>query len=512
MTSSGRFIARRDDAGRVELRPEPLRCRVRLGGLIASDDHALDATFTFSVLALNDRAEREMLAEAFLTDKTIATADDVASHFAAGLTEAAARVVKAQPAEHWTSDAARDDLIAALREAAKPIAFASGVDVLPPFELSLGSQTLQREKLETMSRRLAEKRAEGQAQHVQRAADLLKQFQSLRDAAPGLSPGAILDRVVPADRGSMLETLLLASAGETTSLLYAVAGPNLLRMDPRKFPMHADVIPLPGDLGPARSVQAGELDGRAGLLVGAQTGVLFIDPREPGSVTQFNDSEMTSQLGFNSVALIGERVWASHSDAGVVAWDLDRREAPAVTLRTAGAKNLVSFDHNRAIFSAGHDVFIATPDGQSRWLDLPPAAAVIFIAVDDQAITLARADGHVQRIDRATLKPMSNDRRCGETTSSALLPWLGTNRILLATADGPVCCVGADDALTTQFVSSHRGVRALAAAPDTVAGLSADRQRIVLWKSWDARQPAAEFHIAAIARHRAADLCFATTG
>src|SRR5687767_4723766 len=107
MTSSGRFIARRDDAGRVELRPEPLRCRVRLGGLIASDDHALDATSTFSVLALNDRAAREMLAEAFLTDKTIATADDVASHFAAGLTEAATRVVKTQPAEHWTSDAAR---------------------------------------------------------------------------------------------------------------------------------------------------------------------------------------------------------------------------------------------------------------------------------------------------------------------------------------------------------------------------------------------------------------------
>src|SRR5688500_9754951 len=210
MTSTGRFIARRDDSGRIELRPDALRCRLRLSALHSSDDHTVDATFTFSALALTDRAEREMLAETFLTDKTIATADDVAAHFSPALRDAAARAIKTQPAEHWTTDPARNDLIAALREAAKPIAFACELDVLPPFDIAIESHSLQREKLEAMQRRLVEKRTEGQAQHVQRAAELLKQFQSLRDAAPGLSPGEILDRVSPTDRANMLETLLLA--------------------------------------------------------------------------------------------------------------------------------------------------------------------------------------------------------------------------------------------------------------------------------------------------------------
>jgi len=52
-------------------------------------------------------------------------------------------------------------------------------------------------------------------------------------------------------------------------------------------------------------------------------------------------------------------------------------------------------------------------------------------------------------------------------------------------------------------------MRAVAACGDLVAGLSADRQRIVVWKSWDGRQVAGEIHIGTIARHRAADVCFA---
>jgi len=37
-----------------------------------------------------------------------------------------------------------------------------------------------------------------------------------------------------------------------------------------------------------------------------------------------------------------------------------------------------------------------------------------------------------------------------------------------------------------------------------VAGLSADRQRVVLWRSWDGRQPLADVYVTALARHRAA--------
>jgi hypothetical protein len=41
-----------------------------------------------------------------------------------------------------------------------------------------------------------------------------------------------------------------------------------------------------------------------------------------------------------------------------------------------------------------------------------------------------------------------------------------------------------------------------------VAAVSPDRQRLVLWNSWEGRQPAAELFLAALARHRIADIAF----
>ena len=317
---SGRDIARRTD-GATQVRTAPLRSRLRLTALAAADDHVIELAFACGIVALDTGVERQMLTEAFLSDRDAVSADDVLAHFSPALRDAAARAVARQPAEHWIGNASRPELIEVLRAAAKPVAFHCGVELMPPFEVSVESPTLQREKLETMKRKLAERRAAGQVEHVQRAAEMLKQFQALRDATPGLSPGQILERVNPADRGSMLETLLLATssaAGEQP--LWAVAGPNLVRVDARAETPAAQVIPLPSDLGPLRSVQRGELNGRPGLLVGAQSGVMWMDPQRPQEARKFADRAVTSPLGFNSVVAAGNTVFATHGEAGLVAW------------------------------------------------------------------------------------------------------------------------------------------------------------------------------------------------
>jgi hypothetical protein len=555
-TWTGREIARRGDGGagggdgRVAVRPEALRCRLRLRGLCTSDAHTLDASFTFGLRALDEKVERQMLAEAFLSDRQSVSADDVAAHFSTPLRDALARLVAHQPAEHWIADAQKKELVEALRAAAKPVAFNCGVELLPPFEAAIESPTLQREKIEQMQRKLAERRAAGQAEHVQRAAELLRQFQSLRETMPRLSPGQLLDRVNPADRGSMLETLLLSSGAQAEQTLWAVAGPNLVRIDARDAggaaAPRADLIPLPSDLGPLRSVQAGEVDGAARLLVGAQSGVMVVDPQRPGEATRYADREIPSGLGFNSVVAAGDMIWATHGEAGVVAWRAGETDEPAVTLRgqrsplseadaaaaisgtamshgsggssvsmrlpggsAQGPRNAAVLDDNRVLYSSGGGLFVVDRAGTAEPLGVPGGAAVVLIVPDRDLVAVVRASGFVERRDRQTLQPVGGEQRCGGVTAAAVLPWLGTTRLLLATEDGPVCCVGTDDSLVTQYASAHRGLRALAAAADRIAALSADRQRILIWKSWDGRAPAAELHVASLARHRVADLCFA---
>jgi hypothetical protein len=51
-------------------------------------------------------------------------------------------------------------------------------------------------------------------------------------------------------------------------------------------------------------------------------------------------------------------------------------------------------------------------------------------------------------------------------------------------------------------------LKILAAAADWVVAVSADRQRLVLWNTWEGRKPATEVSVSAVARHRVADVDF----
>jgi hypothetical protein len=249
-------LARRFDGSRLVLRAEPLRVRWSIDDLTAADGHRVRCAFACSVRAIDDPSERRMLAESLLGAKSIACDSDVAAHFATALRSAAARTAAEHHGVDLVADAGKQLLMDVLKAAAKPVAFASGVEMLPPFDLQVESPTLQEQRLRSMQRAIAEQHAAGQLEHVQRAGELLKQFQSIRQTAPDLSAGHILQQINPGDRGALLQTLLLASAKGAKQDLWAVAGPSLVRLDfPADAPARHELILLPATLGPLRSVQ-----------------------------------------------------------------------------------------------------------------------------------------------------------------------------------------------------------------------------------------------------------------
>jgi hypothetical protein len=314
----------------------------------------------------------------------------------------------------------------------------------------------------------------------------------------------------------VLQTLLLAAAKEKKSeAIWAVAGPNLLRVDPRSTPPKTQMTPLPTTLGPLRSVQPSGIDNR--LLVGARSGVLDVDPAQ-NYPTAYTDQSVVSQLGFNQALIWNNEIWASHSEAGIVAWKLNQTERPMLALRPvnllgSGAKNLAILDDWRLLFSGGNRLMILQRESGSQEPKFTARAAgpdvraeIIAVLPDAARVVVALKDGNVQIRDRNSLEVLSQERRCGAIASAALLPWLGSMRLLLGTEEGPVQCVGLEDELVTQYVSPYSGMKALSAAADLVIGLSADRQRLVLWNTWNARQPAADLFVTALAKHRAADV------
>ena len=508
-------LARRQD-GQLDLRLEPTRLQWSLNDLTTSDGHTLQAVFSCAVRPLTQPAERQMLEEVFLNSSQVLRVERVVAHFYNAFRAAASAACQQKSAAEIMSDDGNAAVSAAIRTAGNRLAFTCGLELMGPFQLDLQSPTLERQRLESMQRKLTEQRSAGQLEHLQHSAELLRAFEEIRKSSPNLSPGEILRQVAPADQGMMLQTLLLASGKQTaTETIWAAAGQAVLRINPQADPPTALKLELPATLGPLRSIQPASRPPM--LLAGARSGVWFFDPAAPADARAYSDPGMSSQLGFSRAVLWNEGIWACHGEAGIIAWKLDQADTPALALRPAdlaGAapRNLQALDDERLIFSTKNRLVVLArrEDGLAE-VAAPPSAdeasdEIIAILPDGRRLIVVLRNGMVQVRDLKSLAIVTEDKRCDEPAAAALLPWLGSTRLLLAPENGAVLCIGLEDELVSQYASKYPGMRALAATTDLIVGLSADRQRIVFWQSWNRRQPVGEVFVPSLTHHRAADI------
>jgi len=512
MSMSQTEIARRD-GGQIVVRPSAVRMGWELSDLTTSDGFAARAALRASVRAVGDAAENRLLEEAFLSRSSIAFDADVAAHFSPALQSSARQFAAASEIAALLCDAGRMGLQEKLTQAARAVAFGCGLEILPPFELEIESATYT-------SRQRELRRAAEHTQRLDRAGEMFKQFQSLRQSAPELPVEKILaslSGVDPADQLELQRSLLLASARQTVGLpLWLVAGPHLIKVHPQAAESaqspRTEVFTPPTALGPFRSVQHGELQGKTVLMVGARGGLLLIDSAVPAEATLYADQSVTSQLGFNAACIAAGKLWATHGEAGLVGWDLACPETCAVAIRAgstlASPKNLVRVDDQRAVFSSGNQLWLIDADGQARAVSTALSAAIVSIVAAGDSICVVCEDGLIRQLDPRSLATLREARRSERLVAAGALPWLGTSRLLLATEFSSILCVGLEDEWAMQYLCSHSGLRQTAGAADRVAAISPDRHRVLLWSSWDGRQPV-EIHMGSIARHRVADLEFA---
>ena len=533
-------LARRED-GRVEIRHTPLRLNWTFPDLTTAGLHTLRATFSCSMMAVDSSADRAMLEEVLLGDRTSIGADAVAAHFGPAIRAAMAPLIEQSTAEDLVAGRKDQAILEELTRSAERVAFACGLQVLPPFQLQLSSRSLEQQRLEEAARARMEQRTAGQVEHLRRAGDLLRQFQEIRAASPQLSAGAVLQQMSPADRGAALETLLLAQAQEADRpTLWAVAGPHLVRIATGSDEARAEIVHLPIDvqasagaggnqntvsLGPLRSVQGIRLDQRRMLLMGARQGLLLLDPGNAAEAAAYVDPSLESQHGFSRAVAWkqGEELLACHSEGGLVAWSRGKSDAPAWQVRGSelansiglsgelpriGPKNLQTVDEQSAIFSMGHRLLLlqnrevhALPENSdSEIVGIVPAADVLLVV---------HHDGLVAVFERNTVRVTRRLHHWGSVTAAAALPWMDSVRLLLASQESAIDCIGIDDQLVTRYVSNHRGMRMVVGSGDVVAAVSPDRQRLIVWNSWDGRAPVAEVYVTGVARHRIADVDFA---
>ena len=328
--------------GQLELRPQPLRVKWTFDDVVTGDGHALRLTFSCSVAALPDPTEQKMLREVLLEWRNSVTDETIVAHFTPALRAAADRIAESRTVATMLDDEGKRALADALKTAGNAVAFACGVEMVPPLLVEAESPTLRQQRLHAVQRSLAEQQAAGQMEHLQRAGDLLKQFQSIRQNAPELSAGQVLQQISPTDRGRVLQTLLLASAKKSATGggegLWAVAGTSLVKVvggDGDAYRL--ELTELPEAVGPLRSVQAADVGGERVLLVGARSGFLLVRPDATDEVEIYSDPDLESALGFSRVVYwpARESFVGCHGDGGIVRWARGETYRPAEVVRTA---------------------------------------------------------------------------------------------------------------------------------------------------------------------------------
>jgi hypothetical protein len=486
--------------------PRPVsRLRWTFDDLVATDGHRLSVWFAATVRPGDGPSDHKLFAEAFTTSSISSFPADAVARFLndglrAAATELAGRLTVTQATE---SD---EPWIAALSARANELAFGAGLEVVGPFDAGVESSTLQAERLEQMRRTAAERRSADRAGQFSRAADLMKQWESLRATVPGVTPGAMLERLDPADRGAVLETMMMASAQAASCDLWIVAGPSLVRFGPGTDNKPV-VVPVPSSVGPLRSIRtiAGS------LWVGGRDGVMRIDPKDPERTMAYVVPGLDSEYGFTSIAVSQGRIWATHRDAGLVVWIDGRMGSPEKSWQPSvlgGVPGLLAdgIDGGAPVFAVDSNVVRWAGD---RWT-VAVSAASKYVAVlsTESGRILVTEDGLVQQTTRDFAEPIADDRSVGRISGAAILPWLSSHRLLLARPDGPVECVGLEDGLVTRYEGGHVGLRGLSGCAARVAAMSADRQRVIAWDPWDGRRPVVDLHLAAVTKHRVADLVF----
>lgn len=448
-----------------------------------------------------------MLAEHFLTDRDIMMSDVLRRHFTAPLQSAARLALASLDAAAATSSTA---LTPALVTAAERTGFACGVEVLPPIEAIAHSPSLERAAVQRRAAARVEEDAGQQQNRLRRAAELFRELQSARDAAPDMPVVELMRHASLGGADGLSRELFLAQADAAPADVFLAACGNGVV----EFSGAENVLPrqiaLPDTLGPIRSVTATRIEDAVRWLIGARGGVMVVDPDRPAEAHLFTITKTDSPLGFNAVAVdsTNGRIVATHSTFGLMTWPLDRAGAPVALLASSSPLRHVTIHQNHLLACRGGTLIRIEDDAILPVVAPNDTADIVALLISSSAVYTVRGDGNVTAYDPVTLAATASYTTGDTVTAAGLVSLLDGDRLLLTT--GTAAQVVVVDARTGDLVqayrSADRGLRSLAGGPGHIAALAGDRQRVLLWKSSSPRTPPSVVNLFALTGHRAADL------
>lgn len=420
--------------------------------------------------------------------------------FAERFTSAGGRVallsfVAAQSSAALLSADQRGPLLAHLREKLRDFLFESGFEIesvtAAEFRSAAHARELVRRRESAsalaaiQAREMVEQAAVAATQR--KLEDLSGVFSKLRAAADKCD-GAwhkLLPALSPIERGRLLKNLWRLTPDLSVAReIIAVAGNQVLWIDPASPLTPRNALTLPPDLGALRSVTHHPV---LGLLIGAATGFWRLQSQTAEIIGRIAPPASAARptTGFNGAAIFGDWLVATHSQLGAWAWSVaDLAGAPQQLIDPAAANARTI----RSATTSANQLLIAVDDCVHSFDQaLRPGrswnvggAAIHDLAVAGDYVYVSTARGMVMRdrLDGAQDVWEVLYRDSMPLESLCVRQWHDLTEIVVAAGARGVIGIYPDQEVTTPLLETPAPVRRAWLSDDAIVALSELRDRL----------------------------------
>ncbi len=502
----------------------PMRLTARIESLAASDGWECQADIELEAAIIAEKPELLALRRAAFSAPGYLTSDQIVTCVRQLLLSAVGNFARKSAA----ADLVRADAGSAAAETVlsvlQPELFAIGISLIRVARIEFRSPAFQADQRDRQRDTQLKRHAETDAQiresltavrrkQIAGVEELLQRLAALSRENPGM-PMPDLVKMFDADqRGDLYRGLLATQPATRTASILAVAGQDLLWFAPDRPNEPIRRVALPPEAGPLRSVRMACTNGAKTLLVGAARGVHRVSPSGEVLSTFTFDPPRPVRGGVNAATIIADRLFATHSEVGLIAWSLaadDKFEftLPGETANARTIRDIQADPDGRLWFAVADSVLAWNPTDGSPPIRRRLPGTVECLTLTESFVVAGLDDGRVlhwsriapDRGEARTLRPPTGDA----VHSLGVLAASGVPRILIADGRPMVDLVVIDDAHRIEF-RAPEAVRWAWVAEDVIVAANERRDRLFLWPIAAPDEPAASFPVGRLTGHTLQD-------
>lgn len=512
------------------VRVTPIEVTCEESGIVTRDQHACRAVAKLRIGLIPERGELLSFQKTVLGSHRVVQAKRIAQYLQPAIRTGLAKYAAQTDAADVVSAKDTANATSALIESLKGPCFAAGLVLDGAPSVRFESSTL-RQARETQHKSVA-RRAEheaarqlqqvterAQAEHLDHLSSLLERLTQLATSSPDVELSELIRTFAEHERGELYEALFASQqATERTQWIVVAAGDELLFFDAKSLGEPTRRLKIEGDAGPVRSVQAVmDADGPPYLLLGAATGVYRwpIDATAP-DLTWLVENAPDVQGGFNATTIAGKRVFASHSELGLFAWDLAQPTSgqarfESMTREAKAIRGVRFFDGH--LYCAIDDRIICWPaddDGdRPRHIYTGSTTTIASLCPTEEGLFAGNGNGDILYWKKGKdTRPQRLHAGVNRAAESVLMASTnGVRRIVYTDTSLHVHARVLGDSFSCRYEAGGQTLRRVELAPDILVATNDLRDRLICWKPGQPAHPIATIGVSRLTGRSVQDVC-----